>query len=1401
MKPLPKRILILLVAACLLLAAALAAATAYLNSGAFRRVLTARIDDAIAGRIDLGHHRLAPFSGRLILGDIRLADADGTQVVSIERVELQLFWPALARRTLHISRLLIHTPQVALQYDADDQLNLLKAIAVDREPPPGAAEQRAVPAFQVELKAFELRHGRITLVRPAMGWHGAVERIDISGGGRLAPPFVHLEVTLDQLRWQGPDGAHALASTSLRLDYDHQAPDPLALTVNTSQSQITLKGAVNGIDAALDLDLVCDLDIDLAEVQAALPQLPDVAGRINGRITAAGALKDPAVTVGLAWVDARAGGVDLDRLTLDLGLAQRQVTLHGMELRAPWGELDLSGGADLRPIFPHSFARQVAPMDTLAYHADLVARGITPGRVGLIDFPWGGTWKGRIQTTGRGLPGPKGTGDLQVHLAADGVTLADDGIPTAAELGADARWADGLATLARSEITLGEHRAAATGRIDIDRLVLDAVEGHIHLPRLDHLGALVGIDLPAGRVGVEFSGRGPVQRPSLHAVLLARELAREELTIGHVLVEASLDADGTVHLTRLVLENQGSYLEGRGRLDLLDAQGGLRSDLPLEVTLDLDPLEVSHFIPAGDFNARLLGQLQVKGSATDPVADLALADSDLQWQTLAAQLQGAVRWQAGVLEVPELLLSTQQSTLRLQGNIQVLDAGTGQWTGDPQLQLRLSGQPIDLADVADGYGGILALAAEVEGPLSQLQGSFRVEGHDLDLGVQAVESIHLEGRLTPGKIHVEPLTITLAPGQQVRGRGWYGFDQQFEVALTMEGLELRHIDVLGEAPQVSGFLDLDLKAGGTLTDPRATGRLKIREPRLADRQWHDFSVAMELMGRHLAVEADLSFQLSAGAWLDKGDFEVTALFEQTDLGPYLALLVDDRWTGRLSGRVRAAGNWHALIGVEAHLALADAVLRYEDIELVRLDTLDARLTDGVLHLPETRLALMQEGDLRVAASGAVDRELSIQVDGRLPLAVLDPFSDQIAEAAGALRITARASGPPAELTWHADVDLDRMGFYLPDLDQSVHDLNGRVVIAPKQVTMRNLSGMLDSGRFILDGEVGLTDLRPTHGALSVTLQALPLQIPGTLDTRIGGDLMLTGDSQRARLAGQIVLLEGAYFKDLRLNLLSAVTQTQRAEPVTVSEPPPSWLDAIDLDVSVTHRYPFLVDNNVARLEVIPDLRLTGTAARPVLDGRARVTEGEVYFRRRSFTVTRGVVDFINPYRIEPTLDIAAETQIRQYRIALAATGTPDNLAISLQSDPPESDSNILSLILLGRTADALTGTDGGATTGQMLASLIESAWGEDIRRGVGVDILEVETGSPDDGENNDRIQVTVGKRLSPRLTIKYAVETGSGETIQRAISEYRLLEHVLASGFQDTAGVYGGELMFRFEFR
>jgi len=101
----------------------------------------------------------------------------------------------------------------------------------------------------------------------------------------------------------------------------------------------------------------------------------------------------------------------------------------------------------------------------------------------------------------------------------------------------------------------------------------------------------------------------------------------------------------------------------------------------------------------------------------------------------------------------------------------------------------------------------------------------------------------------------------------------------------------------------------------------------------------------------------------------------------------------------------------------------------------------------------------------------------------------------------------------------------------------------------------------------------------------------------------------------------------------------------------------------------------------------------------------------------------------------------------------------------------------------------------------MMAQLVASTFGDDIKEATGIDYLEVATTDDQAEEEADLIKVTIGKKLTERMTLKYAVSSNKGETVRSTISEYQLRDSLIVSGFQDSKGIYGGELIFRIEFR
>jgi len=1377
----------------------LTVATVYLNSTSFRHKLLGHINNALDGTLTMAHHDFSLVSSAIVLSDVVLSGPDGNQLIALDHLRISLFWPALVWHEIRIGTLAIENLRLRLVFDQHDRLQLAQVFPQSGEPARARPEKKL---WQVKVDNFHLDSQVIEIQRPAKKWSGRAEQIEIRAFVNLLQRSGQVNLGVDRLVWKTQDQGHTLESITVEAANRPNEARPLTLKIKADVSSLSIQGHVDWAAQNPQLDLSYAFDLALAQIQALVPNDLGLQGSAKGQGIVRGKPDDPNGTLNLEITGAQVAQVPVSRLDLDLTLDQRRVTLSAIHAQSPWGDVNLAGRIDMQPMFADNWFKATAGPESLGYDLTLSGRNIQPHQLPGIAFPWEGRWQLDARVAGTGFLGPKGGGQGALSLKTQGAKAQAVAPVMDGDLSAELQWVGQVIDISKFTSNVGANELSARGRIDLQARRMEA-QGALEMARLGDLGKLLDVKTPAGQGRLKFNAQGDLMRPTVQAELLVREVTLEEWTFGQLLAEAELTPDGMVRLPHLVLENQGTLLEGQGALALRGSDGSLRADPTITLELGIEQLELSDFGPMEVLQGHLNGRIKIDGTMQDPVVDLDLSESPLGWKELECHAQGKARWAQGRLTIPKLRLFKGESDLFLKGSAQWRDVSSGQWLTDPRIDAELKTDALDLGDFQENYSGVIRLQADVSGPLSRIQGSFFLESTDLDLGVQKLDALRLEGSLAENAIQVDNLTLALGPGQEIRGRGWYNFDQRLEMTLKGEGIGLAHIAALQQAYPVDGKLNLNIRAGGSIPKLDLSADLVVVEPRIDDQPLDDFHLRLGIREHQLDLDADLNFKVKARGRLDSGDFNLLASFNQSDLTPYLALWGGSQWAGQLSGDLQAVGNWQQPKKIRANAALLDAALSYQTVPLISADRLDFKMQDGVLDLPGTRFQVMQDGHLTVKASGQIDGRLTAEADGRLPLAALAPFTDKVADATGDVQINAQAGGTFSEMQWHADLNLAEIGFALPGSTQSIQDLNGHLIVSPQALKVESLNGTMDGGSFSLDGQVQLKAFQPAQGDLNFKARALPIQWPGTLDLVVNGDLNLKGQGRSAELSGDLVLVEGTYYKDVKLNLLSAFTQTQRGQSVPSTYTPPQWMEAVGLGVTIGYLNPFLVDNNLASLQVVPDLKVGGTLARPVLRGRAEVSEGEVIFRRKSFAVKRGVVDFVNPHKIEPTLDIMSETKIRQWLVSLNVSGTPDQLAFTLSSDPPEADNDILSLILLGRTNSELIQGEGGSTqtTTQMLAALVATAWGEDVRKTTGMDILEVETGALDDEDSQDRVQITVGKKLSRRLTLKYAVESNNGEMVQRAISEYRFSEHVLASGFQDSKGDYGGELLFRIEFQ
>ena len=535
----------------------------------------------------------------------------------------------------------------------------------------------------------------------------------------------------------------------------------------------------------------------------------------------------------------------------------------------------------------------------------------------------------------------------------------------------------------------------------------------------------------------------------------------------------------------------------------------------------------------------------------------------------------------------------------------------------------------------------------------------------------------------------------------------------------------------------------------------------------------------------------------------KKDFSASILFDETDLSPYFKIANQPDIKGVLTGKIKAGGNLEAMDHVKASVGFSKVVLFFKDKEIAHARNLKIFLDQDKITIPLSHLFLFKKGEIDIKGTGTLNGPLALQMEGRIPLEAAGLFVEDFSDAEGDLALSATVGGTQAHPDIQAEIGLEKIAFTVPTILRRVHDINGRIHLNAHTITVDQIKGRLDDGRFDLAGKIDLEAFQPAKVIMNVNANAIPLQVPDTADILLNTELKIYGTRDKSTIQGEVVILEGTYYRDVDLNLIHAVQTKEREVAVLPTKFTQPFLKNTTMDISVKHRLPFIVDNNLALLEIAPDLHITGDLNNPVISGQAEIESGKIEYKQKTFVIKRGTINFVNPYKTEPILDIKSETQIRDWLIYLNISGALDQLVFKLTSDPLETDGDILSLLVFGKTThELIEGGDGASqTTTQMLSELIFSTFGEDIQDVTGLDILEVETKTQSEEKSVGNIKITVGENLSRRITVKYATEMEDGEISQRAIAEYKFLENILISGFQDSKGTFGGDLRFRLEFR
>jgi|GEM_PF-5851586 len=344
----------------------------------------------------------------------------------------------------------------------------------------------------------------------------------------------------------------------------------------------------------------------------------------------------------------------------------------------------------------------------------------------------------------------------------------------------------------------------------------------------------------------------------------------------------------------------------------------------------------------------------------------------------------------------------------------------------------------------------------------------------------------------------------------------------------------------------------------------------------------------------------------------------------------------------------------------------------------------------------------------------------------------------------------------------------------------------------------------------MDGGDGRGGTLALETSLEMMREGMPLQAKLTLDklrplrradvrVSLSGNITAKGPALTPMVTGEVTVDSG----ELRLDRLSGSSFTT-LEVENMEAPAAQTTESARrprtgmLNLRILIPKKFYVRGHGVESEWEGDLRIRGAFNNPSIRGRIASVRGVMDLLGKTFTLSRGVISLRGERPPRPALDIEVRRELPGMTARALITGTTSKTKLTLTSQPPMAEDEVLARMLFGRSASELSHVEAL----HLAAAAAALAGGGDVlgvmgttRDALGVDVLRVggsrfssnrsqSNGNPlagpsaqgDDDDDSSPTTIEMGKYLNDNVYV--GVQQGLGENSTEVFMDVELSPRV-----------------------
>lgn len=423
---------------------------------------------------------------------------------------------------------------------------------------------------------------------------------------------------------------------------------------------------------------------------------------------------------------------------------------------------------------------------------------------------------------------------------------------------------------------------------------------------------------------------------------------------------------------------------------------------------------------------------------------------------------------------------------------------------------------------------------------------------------------------------------------------------------------------------------------------------------------------------------------------------------------------------------------------------------------------------------------------KVPGNLAVSAQLKMPPSSLAVLPKLVPAVRRI-EGTAAIDVSVKGTVEKPEVGGSATVSI-RNARLADENVPAIGQFDANLVFAGDTLKFERFRGEVGGGTFELGGAVKLASLDNPGFDLGLKARQVLVKRDDSITVRADADIKVGGTLQAGSVTGEIDIVQSRFFKEIDILPIGLPGRPKPApksapsEP-NVSLPPPLDKWKIDLLIKTRQDDPFLIRGNLANGSVSLSLHVGNTGPQPWLEGSVTIDQFKASLPFSTLTMESGHIYFTQNAPLVPTLDLNAQSKVRDITVNAYIYGSAYEPQIQFTSDPPLPHADIVSVLATGSTTSDLAGNaDVLASRAAMLA--VQSLWRKVFKRG---------SAPPPSSKSNDdsfldRFELELG-----------GIDNKTGA--REATAKFKINDQIYLLGELDTQGRYTGSLKYLLRFR